>query len=376
MKMEQKKLHIVSFDNPYPPDYGGVIDVFYKIKALHAIGYEIYLHCFTKEIPESYEELKAISSQVYFYPIKERFFYFFSKLPFSVISRSDRKLAENLAKVKAPILFEGLKTTCLVNDFRLKNHRKILRLQNIEEDYFDGISRSEQSFLRKVLFKMEAYKYQKYKEVFSLVDEIITLSKFENTMTEKFHLNTAYIPVFHGNETVLPLDGFGEYAIYHGDLNTSDNKKCVAFLVEVFRKLPNNKLVIASGSNEEFVKRLIGTAKNIEFVQLKNFEHLKELLQKSHISISWSFQKSGTKLKAVNSLFNTRFCIINENIIDDKTVSDLCVLVKTEEALIHKIEQLSGQPFSDYLKRKSVLESYMSDIHNAKKIDELITKMQ
>ena len=28
------ELNIVSFDVPYPPDYGGVIDVFYKIKEL------------------------------------------------------------------------------------------------------------------------------------------------------------------------------------------------------------------------------------------------------------------------------------------------------------------------------------------------------
>ena len=31
---------------PYPPNYGGVIDVFYKIKSLHAIGIKIILHCF------------------------------------------------------------------------------------------------------------------------------------------------------------------------------------------------------------------------------------------------------------------------------------------------------------------------------------------
>ena len=41
-----KHLHIVSFDVPYPPDYGGAIDVYYKLKALHEEGIKIYLHCF------------------------------------------------------------------------------------------------------------------------------------------------------------------------------------------------------------------------------------------------------------------------------------------------------------------------------------------
>ena len=31
-------LHIISFDIPWPPNYGGVIDVFYKIKTLSEAG--------------------------------------------------------------------------------------------------------------------------------------------------------------------------------------------------------------------------------------------------------------------------------------------------------------------------------------------------
>ena len=27
------KLNIVSLDNPYPPDYGGAIDIYYKLKS-------------------------------------------------------------------------------------------------------------------------------------------------------------------------------------------------------------------------------------------------------------------------------------------------------------------------------------------------------
>ncbi|MGX7668389.1 hypothetical protein [Flavobacterium pedocola] len=373
--MKETRLNIISFDNPYPPNYGGIIDVFYKVKALHEIGYSIYFHCFAKEIPEHFEELKAITTEVFFYKTNEKPLYVLAGLPFSVISRSDAKLAENLAKIEAPILYEGLKTTCLVNDIRLRKHKKILRLQNIEEDYFEGIARSEQSIFKKILFKMEARKYRRYKDVFSSFQEIITLSKFENESIQRQFAHTTYIPVFHGNEKVVPLEGFGEYSLYHGDLNTSDNRKSVAFLINVFKKLPNHKLVIAAGSNEAFVTDLIGNSANIEFVKLNDFSHLKELLQKAHTSISWSFQKSGTKLKAINSLFNTRFCIINENIIDDETVADLCELAKTEEELIAKIEGMAQKPFSEYPKRKEILENYMSDVNNARKIEALINRI-
>jgi hypothetical protein len=41
-----KTLHIICHDVPWPADYGGVVDLFYKIKALHDEGVKIKLHCF------------------------------------------------------------------------------------------------------------------------------------------------------------------------------------------------------------------------------------------------------------------------------------------------------------------------------------------
>ena len=40
-------LHIVTFNVPWPADYGGVIDVYYRIVALAKTGVKIHLHCYT-----------------------------------------------------------------------------------------------------------------------------------------------------------------------------------------------------------------------------------------------------------------------------------------------------------------------------------------
>ena len=39
-------LHVIAFDVPYPANYGGVIDVFYRVKALSEAGVKVHLHCF------------------------------------------------------------------------------------------------------------------------------------------------------------------------------------------------------------------------------------------------------------------------------------------------------------------------------------------
>lgn len=371
--MQKKSLHIISFDNPFPPVYGGVVDVFYKIKALHELGTEIYLHCFVSKIPTEFPELEAITKKVFFYSASKNPLLFVSKIPFSVLSRDNKKLLKNLEEVRAPILFEGLKTTFLVAKNQLPDHIKILRLHNIEQDYFRGISRSETSFLRKTGYFFEGIKYKNYENTITKFDKVMALSHFENDYINQKFKNSVYIPVFHGNNEVLPLAGIGDFAFYHGDLHTADNKEVVRFLVSVFKEIPDYKLKIASGSNEKFVKKLIAGIHNIEFIKLRDFSHLQVLLQKAHITISWSFQKSGTKLKLINSLFNSRYSIINENIIDDKVVSDLCIQVTDREQLIAKIKELKNSSFTDYSKRNAVLKVYMNDSINARLINELIS---
>lgn len=375
--MQEKILNIVSFDNPFPPSYGGIIDVYYKIKALHQIGYKIHLHCFVAEIPETSIELQKIVASVYFYEAQPKWFHLWSSLPISVISRSNPDLVNNLLKNDAPILFESLKTTCLLQDIRLKNRIKLLRYHNIEHLYFKGIANSETSLLKKILFYIEYKRYTKYEGVLERFDAVLTLSNYEHEYVLEKNKNSVYIPVFHGNNEVAELSEFGEYVFYHGDLNTADNRRVASYLIEVFKEIPNLNLIIASGSHQDFINKEAKDQQNVQFVLLENFEHLKELLNKAHICISWSFQKSGTKLKLINALFNSRHSIINENIIDDEAVVSLCSVVQNKETLKEKILFLNQQPYSVFEigKRKAILENQINDLKNALKIENCLQKL-
>jgi glycosyltransferase involved in cell wall biosynthesis len=371
--MNKKALHIVSFDYPFPPNYGGIIEVFYKIKPLHDLGVEIHFHCFVDEIPANFEIVKSITEQVYFYKNKNNPFFIFSKLPFSVARRNHLELVKNIEKTVAPILFEGLKPSFIVTKGFFKDRRKILRLHNVEHNYFNGISKSETNFFKKLLFKIEAIKFKNYEKTISNFDQIIALAKKETDYIKKMfpEIKTSYIPVFHGNERVKQLEGFGDYAIYHGDLRMSDNKKVVRFLIEIFKKI-DYKLVIAAIDNAEFVKKQSKGHENISFIKIENFTHLQSILAKAHINILLSYQQSGTKLKLVNSLYNSRFCLINQNICDDEKLTDLCEFVVSEKEIISKIEVLKSTAFTDFNPRKSVLESYMNDSTNAQLLSNAI----
>jgi hypothetical protein len=99
-------------------------------------------------------------------------------------------------------------------------------------------------------------------------------------------------------------------------------------------------------------------------------------LGEAHINLILSFQRSGTKLKLLNSLFRSRYCIINENIIDDEVVSDFCVKIDSKEKLISQINVLKSEPYSDSEKKKAVLEKYLNDITNAQILDGILENLQ
>ena len=373
--MKGKPLHIISFDNPFPPDYGGVIDVFFKVKALHEIGFAIYLHCFIEDRFEISEELKSVTQQVYIYKKNKNPFFLFSKYPFPVVCRYRPELIGNIAKIDAPILFEGLHTTMILQKTNLSN-KKFLRLHNIESNFYAGMSRNETNYFKKVVYHFVAQKYIDYQNTIPRFDHVFTLSCSENDFVKSMTDKTSYIPVFHGNVKEDKLSEYGEFALYHGDLRLADNKNAAKFLIEVFKEIPDYKLVIASSNGRKLIERKIGSLKNIEFIELNSNGQLDELFAKAHMNVMLSFQKSGTKLKLINALFKSRFCLVNENMIDDPEVLKLCEMADSKAEFITKINSLKTKPFLDSQERSKGLTNVLSDINNARQIEEIISQVK
>ena len=116
-----KHLHIISFDIPYPANYGGAIDVFYKIKALSEKGIKIYLHCFKYGDRTPSEVLHYLCHKVYYYPRKTFAVDILGDTPYIINSRKDNLLINKLLKNDYPILFEGIHSCYYLTDERLKN---------------------------------------------------------------------------------------------------------------------------------------------------------------------------------------------------------------------------------------------------------------
>ena len=367
-----KSINIVSFDVPYPPNYGGVIDVFYKIKALHNLGIKIFLHTFEYGRGEQIE-LNKYCEKVFYYKRQINLIKIFSKIPFIVNTRNEKKLLNNLLNNNYPILFEGLHTTFPLLTNKFKNRKTIIRNHNVEHNYYTGLARSETNLFKKLFFRIESKKLKYFEFIFKKTNYILTISPFEQDyFSNSFPLNSIYIPAFHQNEKVETNEGLGNFALFNGDLRVSDNISACEFLIDVFSKISYPLIISSSFENNRIQKKII-PYKNISFKLISTNDELKFLLQNAHINVLPSFQNTGIKLKLINALFNGRFCLVNETMAQGTGLKENCIIANSVIEFRLKIEELSLLNFSisTIEKRKKSLAIFNTQ-NNAQKIINLL----
>ena len=121
--MDKKGLHIIAFDNPQPPDYGGAIDVFYKIKFLAAQQIDIILHIWQYNERTQVDELRKYCKEIYFYPRDMRWYKHLSRHPFIVRSRRSKHLENRLLEDDFPILVEGIHGLDILRNSALRKRK-------------------------------------------------------------------------------------------------------------------------------------------------------------------------------------------------------------------------------------------------------------
>ncbi|HVY74701.1 MAG TPA: hypothetical protein VG890_07720, partial [Puia sp.] len=161
--MPDKKLHIVCHDVPYPPDYGGVFDLFYKIRSLHEAGVHITLHCFEYGRGEQ-PVLNQYCESVHYYSRRTGHKGISHRLPYIVCSRSNPELLERLLQDDFPILLEGVHCTYLLNDPRFSDRKVFVRLHNVESIYYRQLAACTRSWFRKLYYLHESTVLKKYEK--------------------------------------------------------------------------------------------------------------------------------------------------------------------------------------------------------------------
>jgi len=366
-------LQLVAFNIPYPPDYGGVIDIFYKIKALAESGISVYLHCFEYNRPQT-RELEKYCTKVFYYPRKHGVRYQFSGKPYIVITRNNNQLLNNLSSKNYPILFEGLHSCLNLDNPALKDHLKLVRAHNIEHEYYRNLCKAESNIFRKLFFGMETCKLKPYEKMLKSASHLLSISPNDNLYFDQKFGNSHFIPAFHPFNEIKSKEGRGEYILFHGNLSVAENIQAVEYLIKnVFSKI-SQKVIIAGKNPSTNLRDKIQQRSNIQLIANPENEQMEALIENSHICLIPTFQDTGLKLKLLASLFSGRFCIANAPMIHKTGLEHLCHQADTPKEMIDCINVLFEQEFTseEIEKRKLILEDTFSNHRNALNIIKLL----
>jgi glycosyltransferase involved in cell wall biosynthesis len=371
--LAEHHLHIVSFDVPSPPSYGGVIDVHFKVRALAALGVKVHLHCFQYGRAIA-PDLAECCAEVHYYPRKLGKHQLFSGLPYVVVSRRSGLLMQRLLADRHPILFEGLHSCYYLNDPRLKDRLKLVRAHNVEHDYYASLAKAESSAFRRTYFLNEARKLQKFEAVLAHAQHILAISPKDEAYFARLYRNVEHVPAFHTSERVSMPTGLGEYALYHGALAVPENDQAALYLVrEVFNGL-GTRLIIAGSNASKELKREVARAANVELRENVGTEEIHRLVRDAQVNVLPTFQSTGIKLKLLLCLFTGRHVVCNTPMVEGTGLEDLCHVHDRPEAMRAAILQCMGREAngSSLERRTAVLEERFSNRCNADKIIRLL----
>jgi hypothetical protein len=349
----EKHLHIVSFDIPYPPNYGGVIDVYYKLVALSRAGVKVHLHCFEYHRGRA-PELEQLCHIVHYYPRTGGFPDTLRFEPYIVVSRRATCMLENLLADSHPILFEGLHSCYFLSDPRLKNRLKVYRESNIEHHYYYHLFKAEKKIVPKLFYLAESIKLRWFQKVLHHADLMLTVSKEDNLYLQRRfpQKKILFLPSFHKNESVTSLPGKGSFNLFHGQLSVPENSRAAEFLIREIMEKGMTPLVIAGLNPPDHLVALAATKSNVQVIANPGEEEMSRLIREAHIHLMISFQATGLKLKLLNALFSGRFCLVSPQMVHGTDLSDLCNIARTPEEFRSRIRELKDTVFTPEMIRE------------------------
>lgn len=369
--MRISELHIVAFDVPFPPDYGGAMDVYYRIKALHELGIKVHLHCFEygRGMPT---ELKACTATIQYYKRKKSVADSFSKLPFIVKTRNSRHLIQNLLKDDFPILFEGLHCCYFLADERLKSRVKLVRLHNIEHEYYAGLAKLNSGW-RSRFYRSEAEKLKNYESTLKHANHLLAIKESDAIHFKQYADSVQVLPASCPPLNLAERSETQPVCLFHGNLSVAENRDAVYWLQRnIFSKLQDIPFVVAGKNPNKELQQFC--AKNEIQLHINPDENkLDTLIQQARVHVFYSEQNSGVKLKLLRALSSNGHAIVNHKMIEGSTLGTHCNLALIPEDFKDLVQEKVQVELSEV--EFDARQLFLQENYDTKRNCELILKI-
>jgi len=235
--------------------------------------------------------------------------------------------------------------------------------------YYKHLAKIETNPIKKAFFNYEADNLKRYSDILKYADKIAAISQEDKKyLNVRFIDKTFCLPVFHQHNEVKINDEKGNYALYHGNLAVGENNEAANYLIDkVFNDI-DYKLVIAGSNPSKDLSDKILKSKNIELRKDLSQEDMNDIIYNAQIHVLPTFQNTGIKLKLINVLFTGKHIIVNDKMIENTNIQEICRVANNENDMKKLVIELKDKDFDkkNISLRKDILLSTFSNEENAK----------
>jgi glycosyltransferase involved in cell wall biosynthesis len=341
--MMDKHLHIVAHDVPLPSDSGILKELVFLIKALHAQGILLHVHCFGNQKPES---LLPFCHELHLYPKKQGHKAYTLTTPYALSSRSDRSLVKRLEADRFPILFAGLKTVSPLLDASFSKDRKIVvRMLRNEQLHFRDLCSLCSWGIQKLFYAIESIRFGRLMKKISVGSIQFAVSPEYKGLTTRSLNAITVVDQFIEMPFLMLQSGTGNFCLYHGNLGKSEHAYAANWLLKnVFHTL-EVPFVIAGDNPSEQLEEAAHEKMHTCLVSNPSEKELQDLIKKAQVNLLPSFVEQCNTGLLYQSLALGRHVLTNTKGVCGMGVASTSHVAESSASLIQMTEALFNQPF-------------------------------
>ncbi len=235
--------------------------------------------------------------------------------------------------------------------------------------------KAENSIIKRAYYFIEANKLKKWEHKLSNVDIILTLSinderYYKNLFPKKDVINT--FPFFNNDINIKPnFKTKDKYILFHAKLSVQENIDAALYIIKTIAPKIDARFIIAGLEPDASIISAANSVENIEIKANLSESNMQSLLNNAHINILTTKQSTGLKLKLINSLYQSKYIIANNEMLSGSGLDKLVEIANTSSEIISKANELLKKSFTeiDYEKRMKMIPK---EYYNEKRIEEII----
>lgn len=326
MKLQNKKILVISQVYPYPLHDGGRFDVYYRLKALFELDYNVTLVAFYNPAlaePELDPLLSFCSKTIPIPYLRRQWSKILHWKPYSIASRENTKLImEAIESIQGDVfqavMAESHHVLTVARQFQegLDIPRLYLRSHNNEARFMLSLAQTSPKFsVRQFFFFAEACKYACYLPILmrsmQSKDRIFHISHDECEKGKRGypHINQSFLPAAIDSTQMTPnRESLKKNVLFAGALFSPNNLQGLQWYLNkihphLVKEMPDYQLLIAGntkGADPKAIDRLVGGLLAIKFYDTP--PDMSPVYEEAQVFINPMQYGAGVKLKTVDAL--------------------------------------------------------------------------